>query len=212
MRTSLILLAGASIMATPALAQPQASAPAAASTQTTPSTAPASGTATTPASGAAAASTQAGAAAPASGTAAVTVGASVSDASGAPVGTVESIANGTATVSTGTAKAGLPVSAFAKGPNGLVIGMTKAQVEAAVAQAAPAEIAVGATVNDSKGAKVGTVEAVSGDMVTVATANAKAQLPKKAFAQSSGALVIGMTASELEAAAKAAAPTPKPGS
>lgn len=156
-----------------------------------------------------------GAAAPAAATAttatpSVTVGAKVSDASGAPVGTIEAVANGTATVSTGTAKAGLPLASFAQGPDGLVISMTKVQLEAAVAQAAPSAIAVGSIVNDSKGGKVGTVESVNGDLVVVATANAKAQLPKSAFAQSPGGLVIGMTAGELEAAAKAAGAPAKP--
>ena len=151
------------------------------------------------------------AAAPAAATPNVTVGATVSDASGASVGTIEAVANGTATVSTGAAKAALPLASFAQGPNGLAIGMTKAQLEAAVAQAAPTTIAVGTIVNDSKGGKVGTVEAVSGDMVTVATANSKAQLPKSAFAQSPNGLVIGMTAGELDAAAKAAgAPAKSP--
>ena len=151
------------------------------------------------------------AAAPAAAAPNVTVGATVSDASGAPVGTVEAVANGTATVSTGTAKAGLPVASFAQGPNGLAIGMTKAQLEAAVAQAAPTEIAVGTAVSDSKGAKVGKVEAVTGDMVTVATATTKAQLPKTAFAKTPDGLTIGMTAGELDAAAKAAgAPAKNP--
>jgi hypothetical protein len=56
------------------------------------------------------------------------------------------------------------------------------------------------------GAPVGKVDAVAGDMVTVATANTKAQLPKTAFAQGPNGLVIGMTAEQLDAAAKAAAP------
>jgi hypothetical protein len=38
--------------------------------------------------------------------------------------------------------------------------------------------------------------------VTVATATTKAQLPKTAFAQGANGLMIGMTATELEAAVK----------
>ncbi len=139
----------------------------------------------------------------------VTVGASVSDTAGGTVGTIESVANGSATVNTGVAKAAIPVASFAQGPNGLVMAMTKAQLEAAVAAAAkPAQITVGATISDTQGGKVGTVAAVSGDLVTVATATTKAQLPKTAFAQGPSGLVIAMTASELDAAAKAAAPKP----
>lgn len=136
----------------------------------------------------------------------VTVGATVVDTANAPVGTIEAVANGAATISTGTTKAALPLTAFAQGPNGLVIAMTRADLEAAVASAKPAEIAVGATVSGPQGGKVGTVESVSGDLVTVATATTKVQLPKKAFAQGPDGLVIGMTAEQLDAAAKAAAP------
>jgi hypothetical protein len=111
--------------------------------------------------------------------------------------------------------------------------MTKAEVEAAVAKAtggaqsaaasstatsaptagtpaaaqtasATPSFAVGAAVSDPKGGTVGKVAAVSGNLVTVATANTKAQLPKTAFAQGANGLVIAMTATELEAAAKAA--------
>jgi preprotein translocase subunit YajC len=178
------------------------------------------------------------AAAPAAATPNVTAGAQVADASGGAVGTIESVSGSNAVLSTGTAKATLPVTAFAAAPNGgLVIGMTKAEVEAAVAKAgggaqsasatapagktapaasqtamtAPTSITVGATVNDTKGGVVGKVAAVSGDLVTVATANAKAQLPKNAFAQGENGLVIAMTASELEAAAKGAGAQKKTG-
>ena len=75
---------------------------------------------------------------------------------------------------------------------------------AAATPAATAAPAVGDTVNDPQGAKVGTVTATNGDLVTVSTPNAKAQLPKKAFARADSGLVIGMTAAQLEAAAKAA--------
>lgn len=154
----------------------------------------------------------------------VTAGASVADASGGAVGTIESVSGDNAIVSTGTAKATLPLSAFAQGPNGLMIGMSKADLEAAVAKAtggaqtaangatAPVSITVGADVSDTKGGKVGTVTAVAGNMVTVATAASKAQLPKTAFAQGANGLMIAMTAAELDAAAKAAAPAKKTGS
>jgi hypothetical protein len=147
----------------------------------------------------------ASAAAPASTAANVTVGASVVDTKGQPVGTIESVNGANAVLSTGTAKAAIPVSSFAKGPNGLVVGISKADLEAQVAQATkPREITVGMAVSGPQGNPVGKVEAVTGDMVTVATANSKAQLPKTAFAQGPNGLVIGMTAEQLDAAAKAA--------
>jgi hypothetical protein len=135
----------------------------------------------------------------------VTVGAPVSDTTGAPVGTIESVTGGNAVLSTGTAKAAIPVTSFAQGPKGLVVGITKADLEAKVAQAStPPEIAVGQAVSDPKGGAVGKVEAVSGDMVTVATATTKSQLPRSAFAKGANGLVIAMTVDQLDAAAKAA--------
>ena len=132
----------------------------------------------------------------------LSAGANVVDSTGAAVGTIESVTNGNATINTGTAKAAVPVASFAARDNGFAIGMTKAQLEAAVAQSKPAEIAVGSQVKGPQGAPVGTVEAVAGDLVTVATAKTKAQLPKNAFAQAAdGSLTIGMTATQLEAAA-----------
>lgn len=146
------------------------------------------------------------AAAPAAAGAAVTVGASVVDSQGQPVGTIESVNGGNAILSTGAAKASIPVTSFAKGANGLVIAISKADLEAQVAQASkPQQIAVGMAVSGPQNAPVGKVEAVSGDMVTVATAKTKAQLPKTAFAQGPNGLVIGLTADQLDAAAKAAA-------
>jgi hypothetical protein len=65
----------------------------------------------------------------------VAVGAAVSDTTGAPVGTIESVSGGSAILSTGTVKAAIPVASFAKGANGLVVGITKADLEAKVAQA-----------------------------------------------------------------------------
>ncbi|UAK22936.1 hypothetical protein [Sphingomonas nostoxanthinifaciens] len=136
----------------------------------------------------------------------VTAGATVSDTSGAPVGTIDSVAGGNAVISTGTAKASIPVSSFAQGDKGLVIGMTKADLEAAVNKASkPAEIAVGTPVKGPQGGDVGKVAAITGNLVTVETPTTKVQLRKTAFAQAQGgALMIGMTAEQLDAAAKAA--------
>lgn len=137
--------------------------------------------------------------------ASVVAGAAVSDTTGAPVGTIESVSGGNAVLSTGVAKASIPVASFAKGPNGLIVGITKADLEAKVAQATtPQQITAGMAVSGPQGVAVGKVEAVTGDLVTVATANAKAQLPKTAFAQGPNGLVIGLTAEQLDAAAKAA--------
>jgi len=183
----LLLLSSSLVLAGPALAQATTATP------------PAAGAATTaPAAGAATATTTPGAG--------VVQGAKVVDTTGADVGTIESVANGNAVLSTGTAKVSVPVASFAKGPNALVFGMTKADVEAKVAQAsaAPVEIAVGATVADQSGAKVGTVKEVAADGVTVDSGTAVAKLPKTAFAKGQSGLIIAMSPAQFEAAAKAA--------
>lgn len=191
----LMLLSGAALLAAPALAQtaPAASqAPAASGTPTA-----------TPATGAPAAGT----------TAEVAVGAKVVDTAGADVGTIESVAGPNVVLSTGTAKVQVPASSFAKGPNALVFGMTKADVEAKVAQAssAPVDITVGAVVSGPGGAKVGTVKEVADDGVVVASDTAQAKLPKTSFAKGTDGLVIGMTPAQFDAAAKAAGgATPNP--
>jgi hypothetical protein len=148
---------------------------------------------------------------PAAATPNVAAGATVVDTSGNPVGTIESVTGTTAVLSTGTAKASVPTSSFAQGPKGLVIGVTKADLEAQVAKAAtPATITPGMAVNGPQGNPVGKVDSVSGDLITVATANTKAQLPRSAFAQGPNGLVIGLTAAQLDAAAKSAgAPAPQ---
>lgn len=177
MKYLVLALAGSAGLALPAFAQ------------ATPAAAPAAATAPAPA------------------TAAVTAGATVVDTTGAAVGTIESVSGANAVLSTGTVKAAIPVASFAKGPNGLVVGITKADLEAKVAAATkPVDIAVGMAVSGPGGAAVGKVDSVNGELVTVATANSKAQLPKTAFAQGPNGLVIGMTAEQIDAATKAAAP------
>lgn len=183
MFAKLVLMSGAALLATTAYAQ-DAAAPATA--------------------------TPAPAATPGAG---VVAGAKVVDTAGADVGTIESVANGNAVLSTGTAKVSVPATSFAKGPNALVFGMTKADVESKVAQAAstPVDITVGAVVSGPAGAKVGTVKEVAADGVVIASETAQAKLPKASFAKGPSGLVIGMTPEQFDAAAKAAGgakPTP----
>ncbi|EIZ80450.1 hypothetical protein WSK_1010 [Novosphingobium sp. Rr 2-17] len=81
-----------------------------------------------------------------------------------------------------------------------------------MAQAAPATAPSAAAPNPTVGAKVfgpdgvevGTVEAVSGDVVTVYTGTARAGVPKNAFAMREKGLTIGMSKSQLEAAVNGA--------
>jgi len=143
----------------------------------------------------------------------VTAGAAVSDAKGGAVGTIASVTGDIAVIDTGVVKASVPTSAFAQSDKGLLIGMTKVELEAAAQGAAAsqqqqflASLKPGTAVSDQNGGAVGTIEAVEGDLVTVATPNAKAKLPKSAIAQGPNGPVIGMTQAQLEAAAKGSAP------
>jgi hypothetical protein len=65
-------------------------------------------------------------------------GANVVDQAGGAVGTIESADASGAVVATGTVRAKLPLASFGRSTQGLVIAMTKVQLEAAVAAQSPA--------------------------------------------------------------------------
>lgn len=67
----------------------------------------------------------------------IQAGASVRDQSGGMVGTIESVSAEGAVVSTGTVRAQLPIASFGKDSRGLVIAMTKTQLEAAAGARSP---------------------------------------------------------------------------
>jgi len=79
------------------------------------------------------------AAAPTPATAAdVKKGLTVYDAKGGEIGKVESVSGKDAVVSTGTARASIPISSFAKNDKGLVLGTTRAEIDAQAKEAAKA--------------------------------------------------------------------------
>jgi hypothetical protein len=67
----------------------------------------------------------------------VKTGATVNDTKGNPVGKIESVSADAAVVSTGTARAEIPLTSFARNEQGLVIAMTKAELEAAAKKKSP---------------------------------------------------------------------------
>lgn len=143
----------------------------------------------------------------------VTVGAAVMDAKGGAVGTIAAVNGDVSVIDTGTVKASIPNTSFAQSGKGLLISMTKAELEAAVQGAAVTQqqqlqalLVPGTAVTDQNGGEVGTIEAVEGDLVTVATPRAKAKLPKSALVQGPKGVIIGMTQAQLEAAASANVP------
>ncbi|MBV1691685.1 hypothetical protein KRR38_29410 [Novosphingobium sp. G106] len=70
--------------------------------------------------------------APAAQAATAKAGDTIYDTAGEVVATVESISGANAVITTGSAKATVPLSSFAAGPKGPTISMTKAQLEAAI--------------------------------------------------------------------------------
>jgi len=67
----------------------------------------------------------------------VKAGVSVYDQKGGRVGKIESVSSKGAVVSTGTVKVSIPVSSFAKNDKGLVIAMTKAEIDASAKKSTP---------------------------------------------------------------------------
>jgi hypothetical protein len=153
----------------------------------------------------------AGSAATAAPSATLSVGTKVVDPQGQEVGTISSIAGDAIVLDTGAAKATLARSSFGSGPNGPTIGMTKAQLEAAVQQAkAQASTATdsalqpGADVRSKDGQPVGKIASVNGDNVVVDRAGGPVTLKKANFTADPQGPVLSMTAAEFESAAKAA--------
>ena len=66
----------------------------------------------------------------------VVAGKPVRDSNGNPVGTVESVDGAGAIVATGTGRVVVPLQAFGKNSDGLLLGVTKAEFDALVAGAA----------------------------------------------------------------------------
>ncbi len=71
--------------------------------------------------------------------------------------------------------------------------------------AAAADVQAGAEVRDTDGNVVGTIESVDANGAVIATGEARVQIPVTSFAKNDQGLVIAMSKTELEAAAKAAA-------
>jgi hypothetical protein len=146
--------------------------------------------------------------------AAPTVGAKVFDPQGAEVGTVEKVEGGNAVVYTGTKRATLPAAAFGKSDKGLLISMTQAQLNAAVADAEAktssamsTALVADAQVKSRDGTVVGTVQKVEGDNVTINLTDGGPVTVTKQYLSigAGGGLALTMSAAELKSAVSAAA-------
>jgi preprotein translocase subunit YajC len=143
--------------------------------------------------------------APGAGAASFAAGAKVTDTAGGEVGTIQREDGAFVILKTDKHEVRLPKTSFTAHNGGFVMGMTQAQVNAAVEEAlaeANAKIAAGASVTGTGGASVGTIESVDGEFVTLKLNSGKlVRLPRSGVAPGPNGAVIGMTAAELEAAA-----------
>lgn len=134
-----------------------------------------------------------------------TVGTQVLDSSGNAVGTVTAINGDVVTVKTDKLDANLGKASFASQDGKLYIGVTQAELNAAVEKdqaAAEASLAVGAEVKDSAGTPAGTIEAIDAEFVTIKLALGKSvRIPRTGIAGSANGAVIGLTAADLEKSA-----------
>ena len=132
------------------------------------------------------------------------VGAQVLDSSGNPVGTISAVNGDVVTVKTDKIEANLGTASFAQQDGKLYIGLTQAELNAAVEKdkaAAEASLVVGAPVKDSAGAAAGTIEAIDAEFVTLKLASGKSvRLPRNGIAGSANGAVIGLSAADLEKA------------
>lgn len=143
--------------------------------------------------------------------AAITTGATVKDTNGGVVGTIVRIEGANLVLKTDRHETTLPVSSFTATDEGALFAMTRDQLNAEVDKAlaaANAQIVAGATVKGSAGAVIGTIEAVDAQFVTLKlTSGTSIRLPRNAVAGGPNGPVTGLTAEQIEAAAKAATPS-----
>lgn len=140
--------------------------------------------------------------------AAVTAGAVVKDTKGGEVGTILRVEGDQLILKTDKHEVRLPVSSFTATDSGALFGMTRDQLNAEVDKAtaaANAQIVVGATVKGAAGAAVGTIEALDDQFITLKLASGTSiRLPRNAVGGGPNGPVTGLTAEQIEAAAKAA--------
>jgi len=149
-------------------------------------------------------------------------GMQVTDASGAPVGTVKEVQGSNLLVRTDKHEALLPSASFTVSDGKLLFGMTQAQLDAQIEkslEASSAAIVAGATVKGLGGVQVGTIDAVADGKATITLQDGKKiAVPQEGLrGNTDGSVTIGYSAAQLEAlveggasATNAPSPEPKP--
>lgn len=153
----------------------------------------------------------------------VTVGAPVYDPQGQQVGTIAKVDGATVVINTGKHSASLATASIGRNEKGLLVSMTREQLDAAVEAAAAksqagleAALVAGATVHSSDNQPLGTIKQISPDGVVSVDRNGKVfALKKDSFAMDAAGVRINATAAQIDAAiaqqAAAAPATAKPG-
>ncbi|MET0245414.1 MAG: hypothetical protein ABW182_01575 [Sphingomonas sp.] len=151
--------------------------------------------------------------APAQVAAAPAAGATVYDNQGLEIGKIESVADGNAVVFTGTNRASIPLSKFGASPKGPTLALTKAELDAAAAQAAAAgaeqlraQLKPGTQVHGSAGAVLATVKALDGDNVVLTAGSREVRVPINGFGINAQGVFINMSQAQFDAAVASSAP------
>lgn len=150
-------------------------------------------------------------------------GASVRDVSGTPIATIERLEADGAVVKSEDKLAKLPLDAFGKDEAGLLLGITAAEFQTAIAATAvavppeepeilaatAADMTPGAAVRDIDGFPIGTVQEMVESGVILTVDGRKVKLALDSFAKDENGLLIGITASEFRTiiSNRGAAPT-----
>ena len=141
----------------------------------------------------------------------ITIGMQVTDASGAPVGTVVGLKGPNLLVRTDKHDAMLPRTSFSVSKGKLLFGMTEAQLDAQIEQslaAANSAVVAGATVKGLSGTPVGSIESVAdGNATIVLQDGKKIAVPQNGLrGNADGSVTIGYSAEQLQALVQGAAP------
>lgn len=143
----------------------------------------------------------------------LTAGATVRDRNGVQIATVQGLEADGAVVRAGDRLAKLPLDAFGKDDAGLMIAITAAEFQTAIAAssipvpveepeiaaATAADMVAGAAVRDSEGVAIGTVHELVENGVVILTDGRKVKLSVESFGKDDQGLLIGITASEFKA-------------
>lgn len=138
----------------------------------------------------------------------VTAGATVYGPNGAEVGTVEKVEGGNAVINTGAHSAAVPTSAIGRNEKGLLVSLTRDQLDAAVVAAEAKSqgnlasvLVVGAPLHSADGQPMGKVSAISAEgLVTVERESGSFALRRDSFATDANGLALRMTAAQINAA------------